>query len=144
MSVTRIIVGCDHAGFKLKSIIIDYLKQNNYEVYDAGTYTDESCDYPIIAKQVANEIVNKNFDKGILICGSGIGMSIAANKVKGIRAAVVSYTCSAKMSRLHNDSNILCMGERIVGKELAKDITEIWLNTGFQGERHQKRIEMLD
>lgn len=144
MSVTRIIVGCDHAGFKLKSIIIDYLKQNNYEVYDAGTYTDESCDYPIIAKQVANEIVNKNFDKGILICGSGIGMSIAANKVKGIRAAVVSDTCSAKMSRLHNDSNILCMGERIVGKELAKDITEIWLNTGFQGERHQKRIEMLD
>ncbi len=144
MSVTRIIVGCDHAGFKLKSIIIDYLKQNNYEVYDAGTYTDESCDYPIIAKQVANEIVNKNFDKGILICGSGIGMSIAANKVKGIRAAVVSDTCSAKMSRLHNDSNILCMGERIVGKELAKDITAIWLNTGFQGERHQKRIEMLD
>ena len=100
--------------------------------------------YPIIAKEVAQNIKEGKYEKGILVCGTGIGMSIAANKVKGIRAAVVSDTCSAKMSRLHNDANILCLGERIVGEELAKDIAEIWLKTPFLGERHSRRVEMFE
>lgn len=140
----KIIIGSDHAGYNLKNKIIDYIKSKGIEVYDAGTYNTESCDYPIIAKSVANKIAQKEYERGILICGTGIGMSMAGNKIKGIRAAVVSDTCSAKMSRLHNNSNILCMGERIVGEELAKDITEIWLTTEFLGERHQRRVDMLE
>lgn len=140
----KIIIGSDHAGFNLKNKLISYIQAKGIEVYDAGTYNTESCDYPIIAKSVANKIAQKEYERGILICGTGIGMSMAANKIKGIRAAVVSDTCSAKMSRLHNNSNILCMGERIVGEELAKDITEIWLTTEFLGERHQRRVDMLE
>lgn len=141
---SKIILGSDHAGFDLKNILMKHLEENDYETIDAGTYKKKSCDYPIIAKEVAKRIANKEFQKGILICGTGIGMSISANKIKGIRAAVVSDTCSAKMSRLHNDANILCLGERIVGSELAKDIVDIWLNTAFLGERHKKRIEMIE
>ena len=140
----KIIIGSDHAGFNLKNKLISYIQAKGIEVYDAGTYNTESCDYPIIAKNVANKIAQKEYERGILICGTGIGMSMAANKVKGIRAAVVSDTCSAKMSRLHNNSNILCLGERIVGEELAKDITDIWLTTEFLGERHQRRINMIE
>lgn len=140
----KIIIGSDHAGFNLKNKLISYIQAKGIEVYDAGTYNTESCDYPIIAKNVANKIAQKEYERGILICGTGIGMSMAANKIKGIRAAVVSDTCSAKMSRLHNNSNILCMGERIVGEELAKDITNIWLTTEFLGERHQRRIDMIE
>ena len=140
----KIIIGSDHAGYNLKNKLISYIQAKGIEVYDAGTYNTESCDYPIIAKNVANKITQKEYERGILICGTGIGMSMAANKIKGIRAAVVSDTCSAKMSRLHNNSNILCMGERIVGEELAKDITEIWLTTEFLGERHQRRVDMLE
>lgn len=140
----KIIIGSDHAGFNLKNKLISYIQAKGIEVYDVGTYNTESCDYPIIAKNVANKIAQKEYERGILICGTGIGMSMAANKIKGIRAAVVSDTCSAKMSRLHNNSNILCMGERIVGEELAKDITNIWLTTEFLGERHQRRIDMIE
>ena len=128
----KIIIGSDHAGFILKNKLAAYLQQSGFDVDDAGTYTTESCDYPVIAKEVAQNIKEGKYEKGILVCGTGIGMSIAANKVKGIRAAVVSDTCSAKMSRLHNDANILCLGERIVGEELAKDIAEIWLKTPFR------------
>lgn len=140
----KIIIGSDHAGFILKNKLAAYLQQSGFDVDDAGTYTTESCDYPIIAKEVAQNIKEGKYEKGILVCGTGIGMSIAANKVKGIRAAVVSDTCSAKMSRLHNDANILCLGERIVGEELAKDIAEIWLKTPFLGERHSRRVEMFE
>lgn len=140
----KIIIGSDHAGFKLKNQLIQYLKSNGYEIKDNGTYTTDSCDYPVIAKQTAIEIAQGKYNKGILVCGTGIGMCIAANKITGIRAAVVSDTCSAKMSRLHNNANILCLGERIVGEELAKDIADIWLSTEFLGERHARRVAMFE
>ena len=140
----KIIIGSDHAGFELKNIIINHLKEKNIDVTDIGICEKKSCDYPLIAKQLATQIVKNEYQKGILICGTGIGMSIMANRIKGFRASVVSDTCSAKMSRLHNDSNVLCFGERIVGKELAKDITDIWLSTEFLAERHKTRIDMLD
>ncbi len=142
--VTKIIIGCDHAGLNLKKTLINFMESKGIDVDDAGTYTKDSCDYPQIAHEVAQKITAGEYPKGILVCGTGIGMSIAANKIKGIRAAVVSDTCSAKMSRLHNDANILCLGERIVGEELAKDITEIWLNTDFLGERHARRVNMIE
>lgn len=140
----KIIIGCDHAGFNLKNKLIQYIESMGFDIDDAGTYNTESCDYPAIAKDVAKRIASSDYEKGLLICGTGIGMSITANKVKGIRAAVVSDTCSAKMSRLHNNSNILCLGERIVGEELAKDIVNIWLNTEFLGERHARRVNMIE
>ena len=140
----KIIIGSDHAGFNLKNKLIQFIENKGIEIDDAGTYSTESCDYPKIAKEVAEKISSKEYEKGILVCGTGIGMSIAANKIKGIRAAVVSDTCSARMSRMHNNSNILCLGERIVGEELAKDITEIWLNTDFLGERHARRVDMIE
>lgn len=138
----KIIIGCDHAGLELKNKIKEYLATINYEVVDVGTHTKESCDYPVIAKDLCKQINNDSL--GILICGTGIGMSIVANKQKGIRAAVVSDTCSAKFSKQHNNSNILCLGARIIGEELAKDIVKIWLETDFQKERHQKRIDMFE
>ena len=138
----KITIGCDHAGLELKNDIKDYLKSLGYDVIDIGTHTKESCDYPLIAKELCQHI--KDNSCGILICGTGIGMSIAANKEKGIRAAVVSDTCSAKFPRQHNNSNVLCLGARIIGQELAKDIVKIWLETDFQAERHQRRIDMFE
>lgn len=144
MTEFSLIMGSDHAGFELKTKIIKYLKAKGITAYDAGTYSTDSCDYPVIAQNVSQRVANKEFEKAILICGTGIGMSIAANKIKGIRAAVVSDTCSAKMSRKHNNANVLCLGARIVGEELAKDIVDIWLNTSFEAGRHEKRIEMIE
>ncbi len=141
---TKIIIGSDHAGYHLKTKIAEYLANKGLNVYDEGTHNTDSCDYPLIAQKVAQKIANNEYEKGILICGTGIGMSIAANKIKGIRAAVVSDTCSAKMSRQHNNSNILCLGERIVGESLAKDIVDIWIDTEFLGDRHAKRIAMIE
>ncbi len=140
----KIIIGCDHAGFELKNKIIEYLKNKGYEVYDNGCYSQEAVDYPIIAKKTAQMVADKNYDKGILICGSGVGMCITANKTKGIRAVVCSDTTTAKFSRLHNDSNILCFGQRIIGEQSAYDICEIWLNTDFEGQRHLKRISLIE
>lgn len=140
----KIIIGSDHAGYTLKNNLFNYLKELDFDVNDAGTYSEDSCDYPVIAKGVANKIANGDYDMGILVCGTGIGMSIVANKVKGIRAAVVSDTCSAKLSRQHNNANILCIGSRIVGESLAKDIVDIWLSADFAGERHQKRVSMME
>ncbi len=140
----KIIIGCDHAGFELKNYLIDYLKSENYEVTDNGCYSTEAVDYPVIAQNTAKKVAMGGFEKGILICGSGVGMSIAANKIKGIRAVVCSDTTSAKFSRLHNNSNILCLGQRIVGQFLAKDICEIWLNTEFEEQRHIKRIQLIE
>lgn len=140
----KIIIGSDHGGYDLKNKIIEHLKAKKIDVIDSGTNSRESCDYPIIAKNVANEVAQGNYEKGILVCGTGIGMSIAANKVKGIRAVVCENTCSARMSRRHNNSNILCLGERITGEYLAFDIVESWLNTEFEGGRHQRRVDMIE
>ena len=140
----KLIIGSDHAGYILKNDLYKYLTDKGFEVYDAGTHSEDSCDYPVIAKSVACKVANCDYYLGLLICGTGIGMSIAANKVKGIRAAVVSEPCSAKLSRLHNDSNILCLGSRIVGTSLAKDIVDEWLSTDFAGERHQRRVSMIE
>ncbi len=144
MKNLRIAIGSDHGGFEYKSEIIDYLKENGYTYTDVGTYSKESCDYPIIAKKVAQKIVSGEADRGILICGTGIGMSIAANKVKGIRAALCSDTFSAKATRAHNNSNILCLGQRVIGDCLALDIVTVWLNTEFEGGRHQRRIDEIE
>lgn len=138
----RILIGSDHGGFKLKNKIIEHIKAQGYEVEDYGTYTTDSCDYPVYAKKVAEEAI-KTGDKGILVCGTGIGMSIAANKIRGIRAALCSDTFSARMTRMHNNSNILCLGERVIGTGLALDIVDIWLQTEFEGGRHQKRIDLI-
>ncbi len=138
----RILIGSDHGGFRLKNEIIEHIKAQGFEVEDFGTHTPESCDYPVYAKKVAKEVALSG-DKGILVCGTGIGMSIAANKVQGIRAALCSDTFSARMTRMHNDSNILCLGERVIGTGLALDIVDVWLKTEFQGGRHQKRIDMI-
>ena len=140
----KIIVGSDHAGYNLKEKIKLYLNELGYEVYDIGTYTTEAIDYPISAKNLAAKISNKEYEKGILICGTGIGMSITANKVKGIRAVVCSDTTSAKFSREHNNTNVLCFGERIIGEYLAKDICKVWLDTPFAEERHLKRIQLIE
>lgn len=144
MNDKKIIIGSDHAGFNLKNNIIKYLEENNYIVEDIGCYSCEAVDYPIIAKELSKKIINGDFSRGILICGTGVGMSIAANKQKGIRAIVCSDTTSAKYSRKHNDTNVLCFGARIVGEYLAKDICDIWLNTEFEGERHLNRIKQLE
>lgn len=138
----KIIIGSDHGGFNLKKSVVEYLKNNNYEVDDLGCYTSDSCDYPLIAKAVAQKVLETN-GRGILICGTGIGVSITANRFEGIRASHCTDTFTARMTRMHNNSNILCLGERITGVGLALDIVEIWLNTEFEGGRHQKRIDMI-
>ena len=140
----KIAIASDHGGLNLKKHIYNYLIEKNIEVVDFGTNDFQSCDYPIYAKKVCEEILNNNFDRGILICSTGIGMSMCANRYKGIRAACVSDTYSAKMTRAHNNSNVLCFGEKVVGIGLAGDIVDIWLNTGFDCDRHQRRIDMLD
>jgi len=144
MDIKKIAIGCDHGGFEYKNKIIQYLKEEGFEVIDSGTYTQDSCDYPQIAKKVADLVADKEVDRGILICGSGIGMSICANKVKGIRAALCSETTSARLSREHNNSNILCLGQRLIGEAMAIEIVKIWLNTEFMGGRHQRRVDMIE
>lgn len=139
----KIAIGCDHGGFELKNEIIKYLESENYEVKDFGTYSTDSCDYPDIAQPVAEAVAAKEFDFGILICGTGIGIGIAANKVPGIRAALCSDTFSAHATREHNNANILTLGERVVGTGLALDIVDTFLNSTFQGERHQRRIDKI-
>ena len=140
--MTTIIIGSDHGGFNLKKSVIEYLKDNGYKVDDLGCYNLESCDYPVIAKAVAQKVLDTN-SRGILVCGTGIGVSITANRFKGIRASHCTDTFTARMTRMHNDSNILCLGERITGVGLAIDIVDIWLNTPFEGGRHQRRIDMI-
>lgn len=141
--MTSIIIGSDHGGFNLKQTIIEYLKNKSLNVVDLGCYNTESCDYPVIAKSVAEKVLADS-SRGILVCGTGIGVSIAANRYKGIRASHCTDTFTARMTRMHNDSNILCLGERTTGVGLALDIVDIWLNTSFEGGRHQKRIDMIE
>lgn len=140
----KIIIASDHGGLELKNDIKEYLELSGYFVEDLGTNSFDSCDYPVYADKLCQKILNKEFEKGILFCGTGIGMSIAANRNKGIRAACVSDTFSAKMSREHNNSNVLALGARVIGLGLAKDITSTWLKSDFYGERHQRRIDMFD
>ena len=138
-------LGCDHGGFSLMKVVKEHLDKQGIEYKDFGTYSTEACDYPVYAKKVAQAIVDGECDRGILICGTGIGISITANKFKGIRAALCSDCFSAEATRQHNDSNIRAMGERVVGPGLACKIVDTWLNTPFSGaERHQKRIDQIE
>ena len=139
----KILIGCDHAGFSLKEKIILLLKELAIEVEDVGCYCANSANYGPIAQLVAEKVASDDNLKGILICGTGIGMSIMANKVKGIRAAVVHDTFSAEATRAHNDSNILCMGERVIGSGLAVEITKKWLATPFDAGKHAYRIQFI-
>ncbi|MGX8178192.1 ribose 5-phosphate isomerase B [Exiguobacterium artemiae] len=136
----KVAIGADHGGFKLKAELTELLQELGMEYTDFGTYSSESIDYPDVAIPVAEAVANGEFDRGILICGTGIGIGIAANKVKGIRAALVHDTFSAKATRQHNNSNILTMGERVIGPGLARDIAQIWLETEFEGGRHENRV----
>ena len=137
-------IGCDHGGYGLKLEIIKYLESKGVEYKDFGC-NGESVDYPIYAQKVGQAIVNGECEKGILICGTGIGISIAANKIKGIRCALCSDCFSAEMTRVHNDSNIIALGGRVVGPELAIKMVDIWLNTPFSNdERHIRRIDMIE
>ena len=135
-----IAIGCDHGGFALKNEIINYLNENNVEFKDMGTFSAESINYAPIAYKVAQAVVSGECEKGILICGTGIGMSMAANKVKGIRAACCSDHFGAKFTRLHNDANILCLGGRVTGPGVACELVDLVLNTEFEGGRHAVRI----
>ena len=139
----KIALGCDHGGLNLKNEIAKYLIETGMEIKDFGTYTTDSCDYPDIALPVAEAVVSKEFDFGILICGTGIGISIAANKVPGVRAALCSDTFSAHATREHNNANILAMGERVVGKGLALDIVKTFIESKFEGDRHMLRIDKI-
>lgn len=139
----KIAIGNDHSAVELKEIIKEFLQEKGYEVLDLGTNSTESCDYPIYGEMVGRAVTEKRADLGIAICGTGLGISLAANKVKGVRACVCSEPYTAKMSRLHNDANVLCFGARVVGSELAKMITEVWLDTEFEGGRHQRRVDLI-
>ena len=138
-----IAVGCDHGGLNLKNAIVKYLEDNNIEYKDFGTYTDESVDYPVYGYKVAKEIAEGRAEKGVLCCGTGIGISMAANKVKGIRAAVCTNEFMAEFTRKHNDSHIICMGGRVIDEKTAVRLTDIFLHTEFEGGRHQNRINMI-
>ncbi|MDP4088311.1 MAG: ribose 5-phosphate isomerase B [Bacillota bacterium] len=139
----KIAIASDHGGFRLKAYILEYLEKKGFEYKDFGAYNESSCDYPDYALPVAEAVAAKEFDFGILICGTGIGIGIAANKVPGIRAALCHDTFSAHATREHNDANILTMGERIVGPGLAVDIVDIFLRTRFEGDRHMRRINKI-
>ncbi len=138
-----IAIGCDHAGFELKKEIISLLDDLHIECIDYGTEGPQSVDYPDFGEKVSEAVSSGKIDKGILICGTGIGMSIVANKFPNVRASLCNELFTAKMSRLHNDANILVLGGRIVGKDLAKEIVRIWVSTNFEGERHCARLKKI-
>ncbi len=140
----RIAVGSDHAGLSLKRALIEGLIAQGHEVDDVGTHETTSCDYPDFAVAVARKVSQGAAERGLLVCGSGLGMAIAANKIAGVRAVAVSDTFSAHASREHNDANVLCLGERVVGPGLARDILDIWLNAEFQGGRHAGRVAKIN
>lgn len=141
--IMKIGIGNDHSALEMKKEIIAFLEEKGHEVVDYGTNSAESCDYPVYGEVVARAVAAGEVEQGILICGTGLGISLAANKVKGIRAAVCSEPFTAKMARAHNNCNILAFGARVVGPELAKMIVETWLNTDFEGGRHQRRVDLI-
>ena len=139
----KIALGCDHGGYELKEFIKRVLERLGYSYEDFGCNSTESCDYPVYGEKVGRAVADGEADLGIAICGTGVGISLAANKVKGIRACVCSEPYTAKLSRMHNNSNVLAFGARVVGSELAKMITEAWLDAEFEGGRHERRVQML-
>ena len=139
----KIAIGCDHGGLAHKNAIAEHLKERGFEVTDFGIYEQVSVDYPVIAEKVCQSIVSEENEMGILVCGTGIGMSLAANKIKGIRAAVLSDHFSAKYTRLHNNSNVLCLGGRVIGEGTAIELADIFVDTQFEGGRHQRRVDMI-
>ena len=143
MNNKKITVGCDHAGVELKKIVVAHLEERGFEVLDVGTHTTDSCDYPQIAHALCQNSQNGITELGILICGTGIGMSMAANKHRGIRAAACSDTFSARLTRVHNDANVLCFGERVVGMGLALDLVDAFVDAEFEGGKHQRRVDMI-
>ena len=143
MNNKKITVGCDHAGLNLKKIVIAHLEERGFEVLDVGTHSTDSCDYPQIAHELCKNIQDGKTELGILVCGTGIGMSMAANKHRGIRAAACSDTFSARLTRVHNDANVLCFGERVVGMGLALDLVDAFVDAEFEGGKHQRRVDMI-
>ena len=139
----KIAIGCDHGGLEHKNAIAEHLKERGFEVKDFGIYEQVSVDYPDVAKKVCESILSGESERGLLVCGTGIGMSLAANKFKGIRAAVCSEHFSAKYTRLHNNSNILCLGGRVIGIGTALELADLFVDTEFEGGRHQKRIDKI-
>ena len=139
----KIGIGNDHSALELKAEIVEHLRKKGHEVVDFGTNSPESCDYPVYGEAVARAVAAGEVDQGILICGTGLGISLAANKVKGIRAAVCSEPFTAKMARAHNNCNILAFGARVGGADLAKMIVDTWLATEFEGGRHQRRVDLI-
>lgn len=139
----KVAIGCDHGGIDLKEVVIQTLKGLNIEAVDKGTHDRNSCDYPDFAQEVAAAVVSGECERGVLICGTGIGMSIAANKVPGIRAALCNEIFSAKATRAHNDANILCMGARVVGPGVAQEIVTAFFTGEFEGGRHSRRVEKI-
>ena len=138
-----IALGSDHVGFELKEPIKAYLEARGIEIRDFGSFSSQRTDYPVYARLVARAVASGECDRGLLFCGTGVGISIAANKVRGIRAVVCSEPYSAKLSRQHNDTNVLCLGSRVVGLELAKMIVDEWLAADFEGGRHANRVRMI-
>lgn len=138
-----IAIGSDHGGFALKEDIKRYLEKRGVSYRDFGTYTEDSCDYPVVAKEVAEAVACGEYSRGLLFCGTGIGISIAANKVAGVRAACCSDSFSARHARLHNDANILCLGGRVVGAGLACELVGLFLDTEFEGGRHARRVDLI-
>ncbi len=140
----KIAAGSDHAGIHLKRAVMDHLESLGHTVEDLGTHDSSSCDYPDFARAVGSAVSSGQADWGLLICGTGQGMAMTANKVRGVRAAVALDTFSSRMARLHNDANVLCMGERVVGQGLACDIVDSWLAAEFEGGRHQRRVNKIN
>lgn len=138
-----IAIACDHAALEMKREIINLLAARGLKYKDFGTYTEDSCHYPVFGVRAAKAVADGECDRGIVICGTGIGISLAANKVKGIRCALCNDPYSAKMTRAHNDANMLALGARVIGIDVAKMIVETWLDTPFEGGRHQTRVDML-
>ena len=139
----KIAIGCDHAGFKVKQAIISYLCENGYEYQDFGTYDESSCDYPDFAEKVANAVAVGGFCRGIIVCGTGVGVSIVANKVKGIRCAHCTDNFTAKACREHNNANVITFGDRITGLGIILDCVKLFLETEFLGGRHEKRVNKI-
>ena len=139
----KLVIGCDHAAVELKQQVIEHLKGRGFDVEDVGTYTTGSCDYPVYAHKLCRKIQSGEFEAGILICGTGVGMSMAANKHRGIRAACCSDTFSARLTRLHNNANVLCFGARVVGPGLAFDLVDAFLDATFEGGKHARRVDMI-
>ena len=140
----KVSIGCDHGALALKNKVVSHLEGKGYEVVDFGTYTNASCDYPEFAAAAAKAVASGECERGIVLCTTGIGVSISANKIDGIRCALLSDVWSAKMTRLHNDTNMMAMGAGVVGENLALEIVDTWIGTEFSGdERHQRRIDKL-